>query len=69
MLAEVKQTVTTHWKTAIVLTILIIGLFAYERMIGVLAAVGIPALLLIAICVVPCLAPIVYLRRKWNGGK
>ncbi len=65
MWPELKQNVSQiNWKIAVIIGTFIVGLLVYDRALGVLALIGIPPLLIILACVLPCLAPIIYLRRK-----
>ncbi len=70
MLLEVKQKVSkVNWKAALIITTFIVGLIAYERTLGLIVVIGIPPLLIILACILPCIPPIAYLRRKWINEK
>jgi len=66
MLLEAKQIVSKiGWKAVLIIAVFMVGFIVSERtLVGLIAAIGVPPLLIILACALPCIAPIAYLRRK-----
>lgn len=60
-----------NWKLVVLamVTLSFMGLFFYDRLPGLFTAVSITQLLLILVCLLPCLAPVALLRRKEKSEK
>ena len=67
MITHVKQRLAQrHWKIAVGVLLVLTAFAVYEGVLGLLAFLGVPALIIAAACLIPCLAPIAWLRRKQN---